>query len=391
MSVVTDTQNNIEEALETAHEAHSELIHGADNETFDVAMATVVGNRIDGDALATFIVGPAASGKTEIVTAVKDYRTTEFISEMTPATLASGYDPDDPTAHPDDPSLLVRMARAGQSTLLFKEFNSILSGSDAGEIIGQLRDVLDGTHYKQFGNNRRVAWDGTIGMLAGVTPNIEREWSTVTSMGDRWIFIRLDVTKDRMAVALAAQSRVGNETQLRARFWAASAELLDLVGIPDLDLIDCPSEHSFNVARAAEFLSRARTSFGKDSDEIVYLPEPEGPARLSKSLFKLVKCLAAVRGRNVVTAVDVATIFRMVRDTMPSVRRTVFEALTETPVPFGTVEELTQLSPSSLRRHLNELRLLKLAVASTDQSGNRGRPGQSWSLSLDADNQAPWR
>jgi hypothetical protein len=356
------------------------LLSGADHEAIEITLATVLANRMGGDAVAVFLVAPASSGKTELVLACRELADCEWLSTVTPKTLASGLSTK--VTGGNETSLLLKLKSAGKTTLLLKEFGSVLAmnSKERQEVIGQLREVLDGQYHKAHGSGRDVLWEGTLGMLAAVTGEIEEHWATVRKLGDRWVFVRVRGSEYRLDVAMAAIEGTAEDGSKRKRLSAAVKALMALIGDPSLGEVVCEEGHRRQIAVCANYLARVRTPVSRTFDkEVRSIPEPEGPARLAKSLYRIAAALAVLRGRRAVGPADIATIVRIVEDTMPSVRRRVLGVLGDGPLPIEALARSIRLPSASLRLCLEDLEMLGIVTSHKESKTLAGRPAELWS------------
>ena len=65
---------------------------GPPHESVDVALATVIANRMDGDPLWMFLVAPPSGGKTEVIRSLDDVADVYPLSSLTAQTFASGFE-----------------------------------------------------------------------------------------------------------------------------------------------------------------------------------------------------------------------------------------------------------------------------------------------------------
>lgn len=79
--------------------------------------------------------------------------------------------------------------------LILKDFTSVLSMNpdSRAELLAALREIYDGDYSRFFGSDggTHSEWHGRIGLIAAVTPEIERHRRVITSMGDRFLFLRV--------------------------------------------------------------------------------------------------------------------------------------------------------------------------------------------------------
>src|SRR5690606_10774381 len=96
----------------------------------------------------------------------------------------------------------------GSGLLLVKDFTSILSETPAtrNELLAILREVFDGHIERAVGTRANVlAWAGKLGFLSGVTEEIEQHRTTIAIMGDRFVYLPMNIAKqDRAEIARRA-------------------------------------------------------------------------------------------------------------------------------------------------------------------------------------------
>src|SRR5207249_2972241 len=81
--------------------------------------------------------------------------------------------------------------------LMCKDFGSVLSmpKETRGSVLAALREVYDGewTRYVGADGGRLLHWKGKVGLVAGVTPTIDRQTAVMGAMGERLVLFRLPV------------------------------------------------------------------------------------------------------------------------------------------------------------------------------------------------------
>jgi hypothetical protein len=351
MSTLADVHAAFGDWLALPHKGH-----GACFEAIDVGIGTVVANRLAGDPLWVFLVAPPSSGKTEIIQSLRDVPDVYALSSLTAQTFASGFE-----RKGMETSLLLKI---GGKTVTMKDFGTVLTlhRETKLQILAQLREIYDGAFSKDWGNGKRLEWSGKVGLLAGVTPIIDREWGLNQSLGERFLLFRLHAPPSREIARRALDQRAREMDQRR--------HLRDIVtdfltGIP-LAAPPYPSTYREGLAALAEFTALARSPIIFDArGEIELIPDPEAPARLAKQLAILGQAVGVVRSEIEITPETYATVARVAQDTIPKQRRVMIESL----LAFGKdapsttdVAERTKYPTSTVRRYLQELAALDLAT-----------------------------
>jgi hypothetical protein len=340
--------------LDDVLEAVDELLILPDRGAVYVALAGVVANYADGDPVWPLLVGPPGSGKTEIVNAVVSAPSVWALSSLTRQTLLSGFERKGEPA-----SLLLQIGEFG--ILAFKDLTTVLTmhREARSQIIGQLREVADGKTEKSFGNGLRIAWEGKLGFVAGVTPIIDEQHAFLAVMGERFVLYRMPEVA-RADVARRSLARRGVEPELRARIRATVGDFLEqFVNCGPLALPDSFTEPLIVLA---DLVTRARSGVARDgySRELLYMPQPEAPTRLAKQLGQL-------GAASLEMGVSPSETWQLVRkvgwDSVPAVRCAVIDCLARQPepVPHALIEEETGLPDKTVRRVVEDVVALRLA------------------------------
>jgi len=157
-----------------------------------MGMTTFISNKIpDGEQLWLFIVGPSGIGKTEfsryLIPGEKHFNAWVFqMSEITSKTLISGKE--------DTSDLLPEI---DNKMLLFSDFTVMISKKpdEIADILSQLREMYDGQYMKGFGSGAGVKhYQSRFSILAGVTNKIDIYQNQMSSLGERFIKVRFNLS-----------------------------------------------------------------------------------------------------------------------------------------------------------------------------------------------------
>ena len=115
--------------------------------------------------------------------------------------------------------------------LVIKDVTSILSmNNDArAKVLAALREIYDGRWYREVGSDggHTLDWRGRLVVVGAVTTAWDTHHSVIATMGDRFVLVRIDSTKARMASgrqAIAQHRRRGADAQRAGRRrWPASS------------------------------------------------------------------------------------------------------------------------------------------------------------------------
>jgi hypothetical protein len=358
-------------AREEVIAAFSKWLHLPDVEAVDVLMATAIAIYLPGDPLWLYYVGPPGATKTEPLRALGGPRVIS-LSSLTPQTLISGYK--------GDPSKVDLLPKLDGKLLIIKDFTSILSKKpdDAAAIFADLREAYDGYLEKSYGSGVGTkSYSARFGLIAAVTPAIDRFRTVHSLLGER--FLRIDLHTDAQATIQRASELEGQEEEMRAELQSLVSGYLHAAGEwmdPDV-LVE---QRFLDQLRAlAHVTATLRTEVDRDRQRLVlYQPVPEVGTRLVKQLQKLAKALANWRERMVVTAEDYVTVRRVALDCVRSQRRKVVGVLQSAEgaaILTADVGSLAGIPSDTLREICEDLWQLGVVNRSGDQHA-----GWRWSL-----------
>jgi hypothetical protein len=342
-----------------------------------IVVGAVLAHLLTGDSVWLLVVAPPGGTKSELLRALYGYQGIYPLSELTARTFASGLDKAD-----GDPSLLARLS---DEILVLKDFTTVLEmhREERQAILAQLREIYDGRYDKAWGTGRELHWEGRVGLLAGVTPVIDRHQAAMSVLGERFVLIRTTMP-DRELLAMAALENAQQEPQMRAELTAA------MHGFLAAREIKAPSSSMAikrKLATAADFVTRARSGVVRDGyrRELEYAPEPEAPTRFAKVLLSLASGIAVARESDAIGEDELRLVLRVALDCLPVIRRQVIAALVTGPVdiPVGdepistsTLAGVAKVSTVAIRRALEDLQALGVVTCHKGGSGK----ADSWTL-----------
>ncbi len=328
----------------------------------DVALATVIANRMASDPLWVFIVGPPSSGKTEIIRALSDVPDVYLLSSLTAQTFASGFEKKGVEA-----SLLPRLTG---KVLVMKDFTTVLTmyREKRAEIIAQLREIYDGSFTKEWGNGKTLNWTGKVGLLAGVTPILDREYAMNAVLGERFLLYRVPGAPARILAGRALRQQAGEEVEQRKELRRIVLDYLERLPTTPPPI---PEPMIDGLAALAEFVALARSPVIFDYRGVIeYIPTPEAPGRLAKQLALFARALAVVRQQPAVDLAAFSTVLQVAHDTMPAQRQIMLQTLLAKPDSTTTeIAETTGYPTETTRRYLQELVAVKLATREAQGPG----------------------
>jgi hypothetical protein len=355
--------------LDRLHDVFREHLYLPDTDIIDFAVAVAVANRLGGDPVWAFIVGPPSVGKTEALQALTGLPETHSLSKLTPNTLLSGR-----AAKGTEPSLLLRLPP--NALLVLKDFTTILSLRDdaRAEILGQFREVYDGQLVAEYGTGLSIRWEGRVGFLAGVTPAIDSHHAVISVLGERFLYLRTGISNRRTLGARALRVTDGNT--MRAELRAAVSEFVSVLDMMHPALSDDVRDQLVGLA---DITTWARSGVQRDrfSRDIEVAPTLEAPARFVKQIRALWEALVVMGHPD-----PIGFVRRIAFDSIPPARSAAVRGLAARDTVSSTeLRRLTRLSSTAHRRLLEDLEALGLAEIVTH--GADGRP-HIWGLESEA-------
>ena len=251
------------------------------------------------------------------------------------------------------------MHKIKNKVLVIKDFTTVLQmrAENRAEIFGVLRDVHDGSFIKEFGTGQPVVWEGKIGLIAAVTPEIERYTALNQVLGERFIYYRM-VMNGTHKIALKSYDNTmtgDDDDRTRGGVQEAVSYLLSLFDGVELEKDKYASDDMrYKIATLSDFCAMCRTPVvrdHRDRDLVDILPEQEGPARVTKQLTLLAISLATIRGLYGVDEGIYRVLCKVVMDMLPSRRSRLIRLLVELRVE--NVEQYYSVEVISVKAGVN--------------------------------------
>jgi hypothetical protein len=311
----------------------------------------------DTEAIALVVVGPSSSVKTEVVSPLGKATKGHALSDLSSKTLVSGWH-----GTAGNASLLNKLK---DNVLVVKDLTTILSGraDERAKVLGQLREILDGSYQQAWGNSESIDWTGKVSVVAACTPVIDAHYAAIAQLGTRFVYIRTAID-DPNAIAVKAMVDGAASKQARAKAAQVVVDFIAQFRPVDLKAIGLSEVHRDELARWATFLATARTPVIRDpyGREIVEVPVVEGPARAVKQLHQLAAARARLDSRTTVEAADIALVRRIAWDSIPLLRARVLASVLRlhTAVITAVAEDVQRLGTTMIRRCLDDLYALGL-------------------------------
>ena len=343
----------------------------------DVVLGAVVANRFSGDPVWILFVGPPGIIKTEILRTLAEWREIYMLSTLTPSTLISGFVQRDG----EDPSLLPKL---NGLVMIIKDFTAILDMHREArqQILGDLRDAFDGQMSKAFGSEAGTrSYKSKFGILAAVTPAIDKYSSVGQQLGERFLKLRIKSSDTRSRIRRAMQNS-GQEEQMRAELAAAVEGVLLSCEVDDEKAVSIEDQVIEKLVDLADCLAVLRSAVARDgsSKAIEYIPEPEVGTRLVKQFAKLARGMAAIRGKPAVDEDEYRLIRRIARNTLPSKRcelvRTIYNLFADGFLSTQEIADPMNMPTDTAKLALEDLWLLQVVE-------RRGTGKFAWRMSAE--------
>lgn len=324
----------------------------------DAVLATAAAEQLGGDPCWLLIVSGSGAAKTETIMPLLGFGATVVSTISGPGALLSGTSEKD-RAKDATGGLLRAVGRRG--ILVIKDFTSILSMDRhaRAEVLAALREIYDGRWHRDVGSDggRTLKWSGRLVVIGAVTTAWDSAHAVVSTMGDRFVLVRIESKENRRAAGLQALLNVDSETQMREQLAAAVGKLLG-----EVDLVNPPrltEGEMFALLDLADIVTFARTAVERDySGDVIQAHAPEMPTRFTKQLGQIFRGAVAI-GMPRPAALDLAA--RCAGDSMPPMRLRVLVDVAAHPLSStADVVERLQFPRKTVDRVLQELHLLSL-------------------------------
>ncbi len=342
--------------------AYQKWLHLKSEEPLAVSFGTVLCNRLEGDPLWLFLVGPPGSLKSELCMSISGSEATFPLSSMTTHSLVSGAQ----WSSGEDPSL---MPKLDGKVLVIKDFTTVLTMNSAArdEIFGQLRDAYDGKFEKQFGNGVIRRYTSRFGILAGVTPVID-QFTGLAGLGERFLKYRLETNvkhEDERARIRRAIGNTAQEVEMREELQTIATRFLEKKSPAHLPEFAPGIEEqlismAMLTARLRGVVNRDRFNANIQMSKASY----EVGTRIGKQLTKLAIGIAMFYGKKQIDEQIYRTLAAVALSSAPDkteeVIRTIYEhAQAEDALKTKEVSSACQsLTQSTVFRTLQDLNML---------------------------------
>jgi hypothetical protein len=303
-----------------------------DRGVFRLLMAFMIARKLPTEPPFLFLIGSSSGGKTKLIQLFSKVAGYTEMGDLTTNTFLSGSKRND-----KETSLLHTLTPV--SFLVFKDWTTILSKykEQMGALMGQLREIYDGSFNKRTGHGDNLQWKGKVSLLAGVTTAMYVHQKDMADMGERmlyyhlrqpdslelgrWLMRKENRKRDEKALEDELQTLIANFESTR-RIPATTSELPDFDEQTEKELIEI-----------AYLATGARSSIERKiydrNERMTMAHDREQIGRFLKQLRVLAYGLSLINEDGVLTPQDKTILYRIGLDSIPLQRKWVLDALTE--------------------------------------------------------------
>src|SRR5262249_14945358 len=204
--------------------------------------------------------------------------------------------------------------------LVVKDVTSIIQGdrNTRGQILSAIREIYDGKYVRQVGvdGGQTLTWEGRIIVVGACTTAWDTAYSVISLMGDRFVIIRIDSSRERRNSGLRAIRNTGGEIKMRREMADAVGGLIAHASLTETTLADDETEMLIN---AADIVTLARTAVEFDyKGDVSMAHAPEMPTRFAKQLAQVIRGGVAI---GLPRKAGMRLAIRCARDSIPPLRR----------------------------------------------------------------------
>lgn len=350
-----------------------------DTDALDAMLATTAVERFgDGsDPVWLLLISGPGNAKTETVQALDGIGAIVTSCISSEAALLSAT-PKRERAKDATGGLLRKLGDRG--VLVIKDVTSILSMNRdlRARVLAALREIYDGRWYREVGTDggQTIPWQGRIVVVGAVTTAWDTAHGVISTMGDRFLLVRLDSTKGRQRAGRQAIGNTGEEPIMRAELAAAVAGVI--AGM-DTEPVTITEAETDVLLAAADLVTLARTGVEYDyRGDVIDAHAPEMPTRFAKQLTQIVRGAVALgmdRGEALRLAI------RCARDSMPPLRLAIIRDLADHPhSSTSEVRRRIDKPRNTVDRQLQALHILGVVEVDEQEYSADGR--SKWFYSL---------
>lgn len=377
--------------LQTLRELFRELLGWKDSDLdgIDFLMSSFTATFFPGSVERPWacLIGPASTGKSEMLKIVEEYCQTVKRDKITANAFASAYRDE---KNPDDVSLVHLLSYAynqngkskGNKVLVIPDMTTVLSTDPqrAREFLSDLRAAFDGTYNVQAGNIGEIK-SGFLGfgVILACTPIMDDYQKSDQTMGQRLLTLRLTCGNDTMAGAIG---EAGNANRFDRIKKAALKKKIAEVAALTITEARVRIANGANTAAMTPEQSKKLETLAAMCVRMRTIPtsmkslsaKAEGPGRVVQQLRAWGDARAVLEARTEWNDRDLELCARIVHDTVPPDLVRMLEVLwqgskeaAKKPVKSSLIARRAHNSIESTNRQLMQWSLINLVVTEADQ------------------------
>ena len=339
-----------------------------------VTLGAIAANHLAGPPVWLGLIAPPSSAKTEILSAMLRLPKLELMTTASPAALLSGT-PKKQMTHGAQGGLLRKIGAFG--ILVLKDFTTVLGmhRENKSEMLDARREIYDGKWVRHLGTDggKTLNWEGKLGLLFGCTEAYDAQYAVIGALGDRFVLYRLPPSQHGQFER--AMLHTGDRFKtMQDELAAAVAGLFAGLGDPMPTPRPLTDEESLRIKAKVILACQLRAGIDRDrhTRELEAVYGAEGPGRLGLSLERLLAGLDII-GVDRETALQIVE--KAALDSVPPIRRKVYEALSDGPKTTREVATAIKLPTNTTRRALEDITAHHLATRqrAKNEEGNDSR------------------
>ena len=322
-----------------------------------------------GDPVWLGLVGGSGVGKTERLNALTTLPNVTLASSITSEGALLSASPRRDRTKEATGGLLRQLGTDG--FLVLKDLTTLLSmhNETQSAVFAAFREIYDGRWSRAVGSDgaKHIEWSGRLGLVFGCTTELDRRRAFYSTMGERFLLVRLE--PDDSSVGWA-RANVGREPEMR-REMAEVVRLLLEQDHPANSPHPIDEEMGARLDALSILATSARSPVARDySGQIELVLDRESPNRFVKQLIGLWKG-AGLIGLGIKDTEDLLA--RVALDSIPQLRRQALEVVALSDVSLSTAEAAEKMSrpTRTVHRALEDLEAHGLLARTVDGRSHR--------------------